>query len=91
MATPFEKTVDGFESQFGVNHLGPFLFKMLLVRKLARGGRIVNVSSTGYAFGGVRFDDPNFEVSISSAQISNRSSADEKDWAVQQMACLFTI
>jgi NAD(P)-dependent dehydrogenase (short-subunit alcohol dehydrogenase family) len=91
MATPFEKTVDGFESQFGVNHLGPFLFTMLLVRKLPRGGRIVNVSSNGYAFGGVRFDDPNFEVSISSVQISNRSSADEKDCAVQQMAGLFTI
>jgi len=91
MATPFEKTADGFESQFGVNHLGPFLFTMLLVGKLSRGGRIVNVSSNGYAFGGVRFGDPNFEVSISSVQISNRSSADEKDWAVQQMAGLFTI
>jgi NAD(P)-dependent dehydrogenase (short-subunit alcohol dehydrogenase family) len=91
MATPFEKTVDGFESQFGVNHLGPFLFTMLLVGKLPRGGRIVNVSSNGYAFGGVRFDDPNFEVGISSLQISDRSSADEKDWAVQQMAGLFTI
>jgi NAD(P)-dependent dehydrogenase (short-subunit alcohol dehydrogenase family) len=91
MATPFEKTVDGFESQFGVNHLGPFLFTILLVGKLPRGGRIVNVSSYGYTFGGVRFDDPNFEVSISSFQISNRSSADEKDWAVQQMAGLFTI
>ncbi|PVH69721.1 NAD(P)-binding protein [Cadophora sp. DSE1049] len=61
MATPFEKTVDGFESQFAVNHIGPFLFTMLLVKKFARGGRILNISSGGYAFGGVRYDDPNFE------------------------------
>jgi NAD(P)-dependent dehydrogenase (short-subunit alcohol dehydrogenase family) len=65
MATPFEKTVDGFESQLGVNHLGPFLFTMLIIRKIPRGGRIVNVSSNAYTFGGIRFDDPNFEVSLS--------------------------
>jgi NAD(P)-dependent dehydrogenase (short-subunit alcohol dehydrogenase family) len=64
MASPFSKTVDGFESQFGINHLGPFLFTMLVVDKLNRGGRVVNVSSVGYAFGGVRFDDPNFEVKL---------------------------
>jgi NAD(P)-dependent dehydrogenase (short-subunit alcohol dehydrogenase family) len=65
MATPFEKTVDGFESQFGVNHLGHFLFTKLIVGKIPWGGRIVNVSSNGYQFGGVRFDDLNFEVSTS--------------------------
>ena len=62
MASPFEKTVDGFESQFGINHLGPFLFTMLVVGKLNRGGRVVNISSAAYAWGGVRFEDPNFEV-----------------------------
>jgi NAD(P)-dependent dehydrogenase (short-subunit alcohol dehydrogenase family) len=69
MATPLEKTVDGFESQFGVNHLGHFLFTMLILGKIPRGGRIVNVSSAGYAFGGVRFDDPNFEVMYHFASI----------------------
>lgn len=52
--------------QFGVNHLGPFLFTILIVRKLSRDGRIVNISSSAYTFGGVRFDDLNFEVSVSS-------------------------
>jgi NAD(P)-dependent dehydrogenase (short-subunit alcohol dehydrogenase family) len=64
MATPYEKTVDGHESQFGVNHLGHFLFTKLIVEKIPHGGRILNVSSDGYQMGGVRFDDPNFEVSI---------------------------
>jgi len=66
MACPFEKTVDGFESQFGVNHLGHFLFTKLVLGKIPRGGRVVNVASNGYLFGGVRFNDPNFEVSVSS-------------------------
>jgi NAD(P)-dependent dehydrogenase (short-subunit alcohol dehydrogenase family) len=64
MAAPCSKTVDGFESQFGINHLGPFLFTMLVVDKMNHGGRVVNVSSAGYAFGGVRFNDPNFEVIV---------------------------
>jgi NAD(P)-dependent dehydrogenase (short-subunit alcohol dehydrogenase family) len=65
MASPFEKTIDRFESQFGVNHLGHFLFTNLIIGKIPRGGRILNVSSDGYQMGGVRFDDPNFEVSVS--------------------------
>lgn len=71
MANPFEKTVDGFESQFGINHIGPFLFTMLLTGKLPSGGRVVNVSSAAYAFGGVRFDDPNFEVHMATIVTSN--------------------
>ncbi len=67
MAIPtLEKTVEGFETHFGVNHLGPFLLTMLIIGKFPRGGRVVNVSSAGFALGGVRFDDPNFEVSTSS-------------------------
>lgn len=63
MATPFEKTIDGFESQFAVNHLAHFLFTKLVLGKMPRGGRILNVSSDGYKMGGVRFEDTNFEVS----------------------------
>lgn len=61
MAAPYGKTIDGFESQFGVNHLGPFLLTNLILGKIRKGGRIVNVSSNGYIMGQVRFDDPNFE------------------------------
>jgi NAD(P)-dependent dehydrogenase (short-subunit alcohol dehydrogenase family) len=80
METPLSKTTDRFESQFGVNHLGPFLFTMLFVDKLNRGGRIVNVSSAGYAFGAVRFDDPNFEVLVSLSV--NQLSADGVVWRI---------
>jgi len=64
MANPFEKTVDGFESQFATNHLGPFLFTNLITGKLttSSGGRIINISSEGYKISGVRFEDPNFET-----------------------------
>jgi NAD(P)-dependent dehydrogenase (short-subunit alcohol dehydrogenase family) len=65
MAAPYEKTEDGFESQFATNHLGHFLFTNLLLEKMAQRGsapRIINVTSNGYGFGGIRFEDPNFEV-----------------------------
>ncbi len=59
MAIPYRRTVDGFEMQFGTNHLGHFaLTGLLLDRLLATdGGRVVNVSSTSHRFGQMRFDD----------------------------------
>ncbi|PSS07194.1 hypothetical protein M430DRAFT_23342 [Amorphotheca resinae ATCC 22711] len=62
MAAPYSTTKDGFESQFGVGHLGHFLFTCLLLKanKIKSGGRIVNVSSGGHRLGPVRFDDPGF-------------------------------
>lgn len=62
MAAPFSKTVDGVESHFAVNHLAHFLLTNLVVGKLAKNAKILNVTSGGYALGGVRFDDVNFEV-----------------------------
>jgi NAD(P)-dependent dehydrogenase (short-subunit alcohol dehydrogenase family) len=63
MAGPYEKTVDGHESQLQVNHIGHFLFTNLLMEKMARrGARVVNVTSNGYGFGGIRWDDPDFDV-----------------------------
>jgi len=64
MATPLQKTVDGFESQFGTNHLAHFLLTNLLVPALRRGGRgsrVVCLSSVGHKRGPVIFDDVNFE------------------------------
>jgi NAD(P)-dependent dehydrogenase (short-subunit alcohol dehydrogenase family) len=59
MMTPKETTKDGFELQFGTNHLGHFAFTgLLLDRVLAvKGSRVVTVSSNGHRFGGIRFDD----------------------------------
>ena len=63
MACPFAKTADGFELQFGSNHLGHFLFTLLLVPALRRGTatRIVNLSSRGHHIAPVDFDDLHFE------------------------------
>lgn len=62
MATPEARTADGFELQFGTNHLGHFVLVNRL-RPLLAGGdaRIVNLSSAGHRFGGVDLDDVNFE------------------------------
>ncbi|CAN5549853.1 SDR family NAD(P)-dependent oxidoreductase [soil metagenome] len=62
MATPEGRTDDGFETQFGVNHLGHFVLVNRL-RPLLAGpaARIVNLSSAGHRFGDVVLDDPFFE------------------------------
>jgi NAD(P)-dependent dehydrogenase (short-subunit alcohol dehydrogenase family) len=59
MMTPKSTTKDGFELQFGTNHLGHFaLTGRLLDRLLATpGSRVVTVSSMGHRAGRIRFDD----------------------------------
>ncbi|MFX0092220.1 MAG: oxidoreductase [Candidatus Hodarchaeota archaeon] len=63
MMTPFGKTVDGFELQFGTNHLGHFALTGLLLDPLVRTpqARVVTVSSWGHNFGEIDFDDLNPE------------------------------
>lgn len=63
MASPFDKTEDGFELQFGTNHLSHFLLTGLLVPALEKAtpSRIVNLSSSGHQISPVIFDDINFE------------------------------
>jgi NAD(P)-dependent dehydrogenase (short-subunit alcohol dehydrogenase family) len=61
MATPLGKTADGFETQFGTNHLGHFVLVNRIARLLRAGGRLVNVSSAGHRFSNVDLEDPNFE------------------------------
>lgn len=61
MATPQGKTADGFETQFGTNHLGHFVFVNRLVPLLKTGGRVVILSSAGHRFSDVDLGDPNFE------------------------------
>ncbi|NIB38086.1 SDR family NAD(P)-dependent oxidoreductase [Pseudomaricurvus alkylphenolicus] len=61
MIPPYELTADGFESQFGVNHLGPFALTGLLLGKLNRtpGARVVNTSSLAGRDGRILFEDIN--------------------------------
>ena len=64
MACPYCKTEDGFEMQFGVNHLGHFLLTNLLLDHMCEvpGARIVNVSSSTYKWvKGIDFSDINSE------------------------------
>ena len=61
MATPFGKTADGFETQFGTNHLGHFVFVNRIAKLIKDGGRLVNLSSSGHRFSDVDLNDPNFE------------------------------
>jgi NAD(P)-dependent dehydrogenase (short-subunit alcohol dehydrogenase family) len=61
MATPFGKTVDGFETQFGTNHLGHFVLVNRIAPLIRARGRLVNVSSLGHRYSNVNLDDPNFE------------------------------
>jgi NAD(P)-dependent dehydrogenase (short-subunit alcohol dehydrogenase family) len=61
MAAPFGHTADGFETQFGTNHLGHFTFVNRIASLIAPGGRLVNLSSSGHRFADVDIEDPNFE------------------------------
>jgi NAD(P)-dependent dehydrogenase (short-subunit alcohol dehydrogenase family) len=60
MACPLARTAQGFEMQFGTNHMGHFLFTCLLAPALlaAAPGRVVNLSSGGHKFANFNFDDP---------------------------------
>jgi NAD(P)-dependent dehydrogenase (short-subunit alcohol dehydrogenase family) len=61
MATPKGKTADGFETQFGTNHLGHFVLVNRILPLFKSGSRLVNLSSAGHRFADVDLDDPNFE------------------------------
>ena len=61
MATPFGHTEDGFETQFGTNHLGHFVFVNRIAPLFASGSRFISLSSSGHRFSNVHLDDLNFE------------------------------
>ncbi|QFT78919.1 SDR family NAD(P)-dependent oxidoreductase [Erythrobacter sp. THAF29] len=63
MACPKMQTADGFEMQFGTNHVGHFLLTKELMPLIGKGRdkRIVNLSSRGHHIAPANLDDPNFE------------------------------
>ncbi len=63
MALPYRRTADGFEMQFGTNHLGHFALTGLLLDLLmaTEGARVVTVSSGAHRMGRIRFDDLQWE------------------------------
>ena len=98
MATPERRTADGFELQFGTNHLGHFLLVNRL-RPLFAGGpaRVVNLSSAGHRFSDVVLDDANFERTpydpwqaygrSKTANVLFAVELDRRGRSVQQRAC----
>jgi len=61
MATPFGHTKDGFETQFGTNHLGHFVLVNRIAGLMHAGARLVSLASSGHRFADVDLKDPNFE------------------------------
>ena len=72
MACPFGHTVDGFETQFGTNHLGHFLLTALLHPALRAGEdpRVVTLTSAGHSRADVDLEDPNFDHTEYSAWVA---------------------
>jgi NAD(P)-dependent dehydrogenase (short-subunit alcohol dehydrogenase family) len=60
MACPLLRTSDGFEMQFGTNHLGHFVLTNRIASLLHEGSRVVALSSAGHRYANVDLDDPNF-------------------------------
>ncbi|MDF9301949.1 SDR family NAD(P)-dependent oxidoreductase, partial [Tritonibacter mobilis] len=86
MATPLGKTEDGFETQFGINHLGHFSLITKIETLIADGGRVVVLSSQAHRVADVDLDDPNFEnqnydpfVSYGRSKVANALFAVEFD------------
>jgi len=61
MNCPFGQTADGFETQFGTNHLGHFVFVNRVAPLIVDGGRIVILSSAAHRASDIDLDDPGFE------------------------------
>ena len=61
MATPFGHTADGFETQFGTNHLGHFVLVNRIASLMGAGSRLINLSSSGHRFSNVDLEDPDFQ------------------------------
>ncbi|SDF42482.1 SDR family NAD(P)-dependent oxidoreductase [Terriglobus roseus] len=61
MATPQWRTKDGFDMQFGTNHLGHFVLVNRIAPLIKDGGRFVSLASSGHRFSDVDLEDPNFD------------------------------
>jgi NAD(P)-dependent dehydrogenase (short-subunit alcohol dehydrogenase family) len=75
MMTSFGKSADGFELQFGTNHLGPFALTGLMLDRIIQtsGARVVAVSSIGHHMGRIDFEDLNAERSYNRTRAYTQS------------------
>ncbi|AXO17496.1 TPA: SDR family NAD(P)-dependent oxidoreductase [Providencia stuartii] len=70
MATPFGHTADGFETQFGINHLGHFVLVNRLIPLLNSGSRVISVSSAGHRLFDFDINDLNFSYTDYQPQLA---------------------
>lgn len=61
MTTKRETTADGFEAQFGTNHLGHFVLINRIAGLIPSGGRVISLASSSHYVSDIDLDDPNFE------------------------------
>ncbi|XP_062849160.1 retinol dehydrogenase 12 [Trichomycterus rosablanca] len=75
MMCPYSKTADGFEMQFGINHLGHFLLTFLLTDLLRKSApsRIIMLSSMAHRWGTIKLDDINSEKIYHSRKVYGQS------------------
>ena len=64
ITTQRELTKEGLEMQFAVNHVGHFLLTMLLLQKLQKGSRIIQVASGAHKWGDIHFEDLSLDKSF---------------------------
>jgi NAD(P)-dependent dehydrogenase (short-subunit alcohol dehydrogenase family) len=85
MMTPQQTTADGFELQFGTNHLGHFALTGLLVDSVERAdaGRIVTLSSNEHRGGRIDFDDLQWEHGYSPRDAYQRSKLANAVFAIE--------
>ncbi|MBV9639356.1 MAG: SDR family oxidoreductase [Mycobacteriaceae bacterium] len=86
MQTPRrETTEDGFELQFGCNHLGHFALTghLLPLLRAAKNARVTSLSSIASRFGSINFDDPQWEKSYSAGGAYNQSKSATLMFAIE--------
>jgi NAD(P)-dependent dehydrogenase (short-subunit alcohol dehydrogenase family) len=84
MAAPYSTVGPGWESQFGINHLGHYALVNRLWPAIARGhGRVVAVSSTGHRRTGIRWDDIDFATGYDKWQAYGQAKTANALFAVQ--------
>ncbi|MEE7506881.1 SDR family NAD(P)-dependent oxidoreductase [Methylobacterium mesophilicum] len=84
MATPLGRTADGFETQFGTNHLGHFVLVNRIASLIRDGGRLVMVASSGHRYAEPDLDDPGFERTLYDPMVAyGRSKTANIQFAVE--------
>lgn len=83
-----QTTKEGFEKQFGINHLGHFLLTTKLIDLMYEGARIVNVASGAHKVGNIHFEDINLEKGYNVIKAYSQSKLANVLFTREQARCL---